>query len=127
MDVSYAEHEQADESESEPQHNDHNEHEDETEPESVATLHNEESYAESGTEELSEAAFDEARQRQLERLLRLEAEAEQERHIQLNRLAELEAEAEEEREAGESETKNTNQSKLLIYSFNSIVCNFRFV
>lgn len=83
------------ESESEQQHND--EHDGETEPESVATLHNDESYAESGTEELSEGAIDE---RQLERLLRLEAEAEQERQIQLNRLAELEAEAAEEREAG---------------------------
>lgn len=93
-------HEQPKESESEPQHN---EHDDETEPESVATLHNEKSYAESDVEELSEtAAFDDARQRQLERLLRLEFEAEQERHIQLSRLAELEAEAQEERENGKS-------------------------
>lgn len=66
----------------------------------MATLHNDESYAESGAEDISEEALDEVQQRQLERLLRLEAEAEQERHIQLNRLAELEAEAEEEREAG---------------------------
>lgn len=96
------------ESEQASDHEHQNEHEDETEPESVATLNNEESYAESVTEELSEAAaYDVAKQKQLERLLRLEAEAEIERHIQLNRLAELEAEAAEEREAG----KYTNSQK----------------
>lgn len=80
-----------------------------------------------------EAAYDEAKLRQLERLLRLEAEAEIECHIQLNRLAELEAEAAEEREAGKCaiharihRSKIQNNSLIIeIRSFFSALCKKR--